>query len=396
MLATVPPLGSPPVDRVYQYYRKPGHLFPYDVRYDPTDVAHCERQLDGTIRFRLITEPGFTEAVVARIDGLGTPMNPYARGQRFTYWEAIVDPDGPSFDYSFALRFGSDRYVYLVPAGITNAAERLDYWTLDVEQTQRLEVPAWACGATIYQIFPDRFADGDPSLTPADAAPWGSPPHSREFQGGDLRGIVQKVGHLAELGIDAVYLNPVFRSLSVHRYDAIDYYQVDERLGGNDALAEMADVLHSRDIRVILDASFNHCHPHFFAFQDVAENGPDSEYWSWFDIHKYPLSVKVRPQVAQSIYGDRADLFLEYQTTSTRAAGLTLIEADDEGPPVEPSYASWYGVPTMPRLRLSNQETREYFLDVATYWVREFGIDGWRMDVPATSITISGSTFARP
>ncbi|MDH5372320.1 MAG: alpha amylase N-terminal ig-like domain-containing protein, partial [Acidimicrobiia bacterium] len=324
------------MDHVYQYYRKPGHLFPYDVRYDPSNVAHCERQEDESIRFRLTTEPGFTEAIVARIDGVGTPMRRYAEDQRFAYWEAVVDPGGPTFEYSFALRFGTDRHVYLVPAGVTNSAERLDFWSLDVSLTPRVEVPAWARGAIIYQIFPDRFADGDPSLTPVDAAPWGSPPHPRRFQGGDLDGIAEKAPYLADLGVDAVYLNPVFQSKSVHRYDAIDYYEVDTALGGNEALANMVDALHARDIRVILDASFNHCHPHFFAFRDVITKGPDSPFWGWFEVHDYPLSVKFRPRVARELFGDRSERFMDYQINTAEQAGLTLIETDDDGPPVEP------------------------------------------------------------
>ncbi len=367
--------------RVYQYYDRPGHLFPYDVRFDPQDVAYCEQITEGRIRFRLITEPGFTEAVVARTDGIGTPMHRHAEDSRFAYWEAIVRPDGPRFEYSFALRFGADHPVYLVPAGLTNAAERLDFWRLDIQDARTMDVPAWAKGALIYQIFPDRFASGDPSLTPVDSDSWGSPPLSRAFQGGDLRGVIERVDYLVALGIDAVYLNPVFASPSVHRYDAVDFYEVDSRLGGNEALSEMVEALHDRNIRVILDVSFNHCHPHFFAFQDAIEKGPDSEYWDWFEIHEYPVSVKYRPAAARQRYGPKADHYLDYLTHTTAEAGLTMVEAHDDGPPAEPTYASWYGVPTMPRLVLSNPGARQYFLEVARHWVREYDIDGWRMDV---------------
>ncbi len=366
------------MQRVYQYYREPGHLFPYDVRFNPDDIAHCERLADGSVRFRVIAEPGFSEVVIARTDGIGTAMNRYAANARFEYWETSISPQGPTFEYSIALRYGCDRIVYLVPAGVTNAAERLDFWTLEARS---LEVPEWSVGASIYQIFPDRFASGDPSLTPPGADPWGSAPHSSRFQGGDLRGITERAGYLADLNIDAVYLNPIFTSLSVHRYDAIDYFKVDPILGGNDALAEMVQTLHARGIRVILDASFNHCHPGFFAFQDVIEKGPQSPYWEWFQVDEHPVSVKIRPRVAADLYGDGSAHFLDYHGRSARAAGLAVTEVDDDGPAIEPSYSSWYGVPTMPRLMLSNPETRRYFLDVAVHWVKEYDIDGWRMDV---------------
>lgn len=369
------------MSRVYQYYQQSGHLFPYDIRFDPNDIAHCERLDDGRVRFRIITELGFTEAVVVRIDGHATEMRRFADDNRSSYWEAIVDTEGATFNYTFALRFGADLPVYLVPAGISNAAERLDFWTLEVENVQRTKVPDWARGAVIYQIFPDRFASGNDALTPVDADAWDSPPHSRRFKGGDLYGVADKANHLAGLGVDAVYLNPVFSSPSVHRYDAADYYNVDERLGGNEALSHMVESLHAKDIRVILDASFNHCHPHFFAFQDVVKHGPDSRYWSWFEIHDYPISVKYRPNVIGELYGDRAEHFLDYLVNTTAETGLPLIEVHDDGPPSEPTYASWYGVPTMPRLMLSNPEARQYFLDVATHWINEYGIDGWRMDV---------------
>ena len=369
------------MDRVYQYYREPGQLFPYDIRFDVDDIAYCERQTDGTVRFRLLTEPGFTEATLAGLDGTGTPMKPYARTGRFTYWEAVFEPLDTVIRFTFALRFGSDRFVYLVPAGITNAAERLDYWELDVADIRSLAVPEWARGALIYQIFPDRFAIGDPTLTPTDVDPWGTPPRSRRFQGGDLIGVAHKAGYLSELGVDAVYLNPVFTSPSNHGYDAVDYFEVDPRLGGNEALAFLVDELHGRSIRVILDASFNHCHPRFFAFADVAARGEESEFWDWFEIHQYPLNVTIRPEVAKGLYGDRAQPFLEYHTASAEEAGLEIIEQTNEGPAVEPSYAAWYGVPTMPLLQLSNPETRRYFLDVATHWPKEYNTDGWRMDV---------------
>lgn len=367
--------------RVYQYYQKPGHLFPYDIRFDPDDIAFCEKAGPDQVRLRVITEPGFTEVTVARLDGRGTAMHPYARTARFTYWEALVDVGDDEFSFTFALRFGPERVVYLVPAGITNAAERHDFWTLDTDDVNELDVPEWSRGAIIYQIFPDRFADGDPSLTPADADPWGAPPRSRRFQGGDLWGVAQHAGYLEELGVDAVYFNPVFESPSNHGYDAVDYFNVDPRLGGNDALAAVVTELHSRGIKVILDASFNHCHPRFFAFADVAERGRRSEYWEWFDVKQHPLTVTIRPEVARRLYGDRAEHFLDYHRGSAQDAGLEIIEAADDGPPVEPSYAAWYGVPTMPLVQLSNPATRSYFLDVATHWLIEYDIDGWRMDV---------------
>lgn len=365
--------------RVHRFFNTNGHLFPYDVRFDPDDAAYCEILNGGRARFRLMTEHGFTQAVIAAIDGTGTSMARIASDRRFDTWEAEVAPPGDRFEYTFALRTRAGKAVYLVPSGITNASERLDFWTLHLG-TPTLGVPHWARGAMIYQIFPERFASGDPSGTPPDAAAWGSPPQARQFQGGDLRGITQQADYLAELGVDAVFLNPIFKSPSNHRYDTIDYYQVDPILGGNAALRELVEELHRRGMRLILDASFNHCHPDCFAFTDVVERGPESEYWTWFDIREHPISVRYRPEVIRRTFPE-PDRFLEYMRTTVLETGIPFIEAADEGPPVEPSYDSWYDVPTMPRIMLSDPGARRYFLDVAAYWLREYDIDGWRMDV---------------
>ncbi len=242
-------------------------------------------------------------------------------------------------------------------------------------------MPEWARGAVIYQIFPERFHNGDAALDPEGVDPWGMPPHWLRHQGGDLVGIAEKADYLADLGIDAVYLNPIFASPSTHKYDTVDYYRVDDHFGGNQALEHLVARLHHRDIKVILDASFNHCHPAFFAFADVIARGADSEYRDWFAIGRYPLSVTVRPRQLVTFNWSNPDDYVEHLRQLSTDAGLIVEEADDDGPPVETSYECWYGVPSMPRINLANPATRRYFLDVATHWITEYGIDGWRMDV---------------
>ncbi len=214
--------------------------------------------------------------VVKRNDEyLGFPLRVIATTDRFVFWEAVVELL-PGDEVSLAFRNPSGKAVYLVPDGISNAVERLDRWT--VPDLDPMDIPAWSQGAVIYQIFPDRFANGDPTNDPPDTDPWGSPPHSRRFQGGDLVGITQRLDYLNDLGVDLIYLNPIFTSPSNHRYDAIDYTQVDPSLGGNEALIELVKAAHDRGIKVILDASFNHCHPGFFAFQDLIHRGLESPY----------------------------------------------------------------------------------------------------------------------
>jgi neopullulanase len=359
------------------FHGRPGHLFPYDVRFEPNDAAHLSRNRDGSLFFRVLTEPGFIECRLITADGSDRRLEMVFTGGRFMVWEGSFNLDAP-LSYTFALKTDDGEPVYRVAAGIGNAVERLDRWECDPAAVRRIEVPEWARGAVVYQIFPERFASGDDSVTPDGAAEWGSEPHWLEFQGGDLPGIAEKAGYLSELGVDMVYLNPIFTSPSTHRYDAADFYQVDPALGGNDGLRRLVEAMHGAGIRVVIDASFNHCHPRFFAFADLIEKGEASAYTDWFVIDSYPPSVTVRTEKLKS-FRDPAT-YLKY-LERVRDAGIVVVESDDPGPPVEPGYEAWYGVPTLPRINLANPATREYFLDVARYWVEEFDIDGWRMDV---------------
>jgi neopullulanase len=358
-----------------------GHLGPWDVRFDPDDAAHLSVDGTGRVRFRLVTEPAFASAHLVLADGGGVPLDLVGTSRRLQVWEGTYDAGGP-FRYTFALETLDGRAVYRVPAGIGNAVERLDRWHCDPAAPAAPSVPDWARGAVIYQIFPERFHSGDPSLTPDGAVPWGAEPHWLEFQGGDLLGIAGRAAYLESIGVDVVYLNPIFTSPSTHRYDAVDFYSVDPALGGNAALAALVEALHARGIRLIVDASFNHCHPRFFAFADVVERGPGSEYWSWFDVRGWPVSAVVRPHVLGS-QGWQAGVedYLEYLRRFSEESGIPVVADDGDGPPLEVNYDAWYGVPTLPRIDLTDPGARAYFLDVARFWVREYGIDGWRMDV---------------
>ncbi len=171
---------------------------------------------------------------------------------------------------------------------------------------------------------------------------WGAPPTGHAYQGGDLLGVAEHLDYLADLGINAIYFNPIFQSGSNHRYHTHDYYQVDPMLGGNAALRELLDAAHARNIRVVLDGVFNHASRGFFQFHDILENGAESAYLDWFTVHEWPL----RP------YGSK-----------------------------HPNYAAWWNNPALPKFNTDTQAVRDFIFDVRAHWV-EFGIDGWRLDVP--------------
>jgi glycosidase len=374
-----------------KFFGDVGLLYPYDVRYDEHDRAFCNPLPDGQAQFRVQAEPELAEATLVYNDGSvqGAPLEPILAppddNRRFVYWQTTIRPAARRLRYSFAFKNHRGQPVYFCRHGIDHAVEPLDRWQLDLDAAAPFETPEWMRGAPVYQIFPDRFANGDPSNDPPDCAPWGTPPRWFEFQGGDLQGIARRLDYLQELGVEVLYLNPIFTSPSTHKYDTADYYQVDPAFGGNEALRTLVDELHRRDMRILLDASFNHCHPRFFAFQDLVKNGPASPYADWFTIYEYPVVLRYRPEQLTGYWKKLIDVASEHLGLPV----LALDKADTDGPDVSlaerpafaPTYEAWYNVPNMPKLNLSHPATRQYFLDVTAYWLREFHIDGWRMDV---------------
>ncbi|MBN8588608.1 MAG: glycoside hydrolase family 13 protein [Rhodothermia bacterium] len=206
--------------------------------------------------------------------------------------------------------------------------------------------PDWVKNAVFYQIFPDRFAKSNRTIHPPHLKfkPWGSPPEEQGYQGGDLYGIVDKLDYLHDLGINALYLNPIFASASNHRYHTFDYYTVDPLLGGNDALRLLLDQAHQRGMKVVLDGVFNHASRGFWQFHHILENGGNSPYIDWFTVQDWPL----RPY------------------------------PEDGSKPI--NYSAWWNLPELPKFNFGNPDVQSFFLDVAQHWLA-FGIDGWRLDV---------------
>ncbi len=210
-----------------------------------------------------------------------------------------------------------------------------------------VDTPDWVKDAIFYQIFPDRFARSEQhrQLPGVTFKPWGSPPAEQGYQGGDLYGVMEKLDYLQNLGINAIYLNPIFSSASNHRYHTFDYMEVDPLLGDKQALRDLLDAAHERGIRIILDGVFNHASRGFWAFHHILENGSASPYVDWFHIDDWPLNPY--PQ------GEGEEL----------------------------NYQSWWGMPALPKFNTDNPGVRAFLFEVAEYWT-EFGIDGWRLDVP--------------
>ena len=221
--------------------------------------------------------------------------------------------------------------------------------------------PNWVKDAVFYQIFPDRFARSERlARNGLLFEAWDSPPTTFGFKGGDLYGVAERLDYLQDLGVNTLYLNPVFASASNHRYHTFDYYQVDPLLGGNDALRHLLDEAHKRGMRVVLDGVFNHASRGFWQFNHVLETGEASPYTNWFHFNPDFLT-------GRKSWG-------AYPTHHQQQA------INNEGSFKAIGYQGWWNLPALPKFNTDTPAVREFLFGVAEHWIR-FGIDGWRLDV---------------
>ncbi|GGO00083.1 glycoside hydrolase family 13 protein [Saccharibacillus kuerlensis] len=272
-----------------------------------------------------------------------TAMRIFATDALFDYWECEVKPPYRRLKYGFRLESGSEK-VWMNEDGFFN--EELptfdDFFEIAyINPEDILTTPDWAKNAVFYQIFPERFANGDSSRDPENVQPWGGKPEVDSFFGGDLEGVRQHLDYISDLGVNAIYFTPIFKAPSNHKYDTEDYMQLDPHFGDIDTLKKLIAECHERGIRVLLDAVFNHSGKTFQPFVDVQEKGEDSQYKDWFHIREFPLGVK--------------DGMPTYETFSFEAY--------------------------MPKFNTGHPEVKKYLLEAARYWIGEIGFDGWRLDV---------------
>ncbi len=210
------------------------------------------------------------------------------------------------------------------------------------------EVPSWAENVVWYQIMPDRFRRGDPSRPHSKRLKdWkdGSRISHNDFYGGDLCGIIEKLPYLKDLGITGIYLTPIFKSNTHHKYNTADYMTVDPDLGTEEDLIALVERAHSLGIRVMLDAVFNHSGTDFFAWQDVIKNGRNSKYFDWYFIN-----------------GEE----------DFRKEGVGTHDG---------RYYSFAFAAYMPKLNTNNPEVIAYFTNICKNWLEKWHIDGIRFDV---------------
>ncbi|MCT4543783.1 MAG: alpha-glycosidase [Vallitalea sp.] len=265
-------------------------------------------------------------------------MKEVAQTEYCSYYRVRVKPPRNRLGYYFKLTSNDGSVTFFNEMGCVEQADSKDlknFFISYLNQEDCVQVPEWAKDGVCYQIFPDSFSTDDGKVSSK------TPESQYELRGGTLKGITKRLDYLKDLGITAIYTTPIFKANTSHRYETVDYMEIDPRLGTKEDFKTLVDCAHQRGIKVILDAVFNHTSSHFFAFEDVLENQEKSIYKEWYYINEFPISRKDYP--------------LKYET-----------------------FAS---VADMPKLNTHNSEVEEYLLDVVAYWTKNFNIDGWRLDV---------------
>ena len=285
-------------------------------------------------------------------DGTEEPIIYKKRLKNQIWWTTTVRPEFKRLKYYFKLQTAEESWFFFEDGFVSDEQMHLEGrsrqcfvfpWMnpCDVPRT-----PAWVNDTVWYQIFPDRFCNGDHSIDPDNVVPWrdhGSVTNDECF-GGDLAGITSKLDYLQNLGINGLYLTPINESPSNHKYDTTDYTKIDPRFGDEETLIHLVEEAHKRGIRVMLDGVFNHCGYYFAPWQDVLAKGPESKYYDWFMINEWPFDRNGQAAKKKQIY----------------------------------TFAFYDG---MPKINTNNPEVRKYFVDICANWVEHYGIDGIRLDV---------------
>lgn len=292
---------------------------------DKVEVIYESKYVIQQQQQRLLMERKYEDALFAWYEAELT-LTDVRLAYVFRIWEGdcgwYFSEDGLEKDYNFSLA-----YFNFFQMPYINEA--------DVHR----EVP-WMKNAVFYEIFVERFCRGKKQKEDEYInLPWGEKPLPKSFAGGDIPGITKNLDHIRDLGANVLYLTPVFRSISNHKYDISDYHVIDEHFGTNSDFAKLVKEAHERGMKIVLDAVFNHCSEFLPQFQDVKKKGRKSQYFDWFIIHgdfpeKEPLNYEV--------FG-----FCDY----------------------------------MPKFNTSNTQVQEFLINIAVSWIRKYDIDGWRLDV---------------
>jgi len=277
----------------------------------------------------------------------------------FDYFFVEIKPLFHRTKYAFIIHDGNHSFLY--------GAQRMTELTQEIKQSDFNDLsafynfpylnhedlhqtPPWVKDTVWYQIFMDRFY----SSSKNSILEWGHlPVKNDELYGGNLKGVTEKLEYLADLGITGIYFTPIFKSPTAHKYDTEDYFMIDPQFGTNEDFGNMVKKAHALGIKVMLDGVFNHLgfnHPYF---QDVVKLGEKSIYKDCFFIDRYPV----------------VNFDLNKNGKPMYSKGLIL------------NYKTFAFNPNMPKWNTSNPIVEKYLLDCVTFWIQNYDIDGWRIDV---------------
>lgn len=267
------------------------------------------------------------------------------------WWTTTIRPQFKRLKYYFILEAGDEVWYYFENGFMTKEQMELENKMLQyfifpwMNPVDICDTPDWVNDTVWYQIFPDRFCNGNLKNDSENVRSWKKGEVSNyDFYGGDLEGIISKLDYLSDLGINGIYLTPIFKSPSVHKYDTTDYMEIDPCFGDKATFYHLVEEAHLRGIRIMIDCVFNHCGKYFQPWRDVLCKGPESPYFNWFMINQWPF---------------------DQQDYSTR----------------DGKYYSFAFYGNMPKMNTNNEEVIQYFAKICEYWVREFDVDGLRFDV---------------
>lgn len=267
------------------------------------------------------------------------------------WWTTTLKPEFKRCRYYFELITENETWYYFENGFLSSKqmhleGKMLQCFTFPWMNSSDINItPDWVNNMIWYQIFPERFYNGDPTISPKYVKPWhkGSV-KNEDFYGGDLQGIIDKLDYLEALGITGIYLTPIFEANSTHKYDTTNYLKIDQHFGDENVFRNLVNKAHEKGIRIMLDGVFNHSGDKFEPWLDVLDKGPESKYFNWFMINKWPFNENSK---------------------DTR----------------DGSFYSFAFAKNMPKLNTNNKEVIDYFINVCEYWVKNFNIDGLRLDV---------------
>ena len=273
-------------------------------------------------------------------------MELFCQTESSVYYQAILNLDDRRLSYYFVFTVDNVKYFYTEDGFSSKFDETMWQYSLFqlayINDSDIHKEVSWAKDAIFYQIFVDRFHQGDKTKdTSYINMKQFDRPDRMSFYGGDLLGIIDKIPYLKNLGVNAIYLTPIFDSNSNHKYNITDYKKIDWMFGNDEKLHMLIEQLHKNNIKIVLDAVFNHCAYNNPIFEDVKKYSSKSKYFDWFIIH-----------------------------------GKEIDFSDDHF-----NYDGFGTCKYMPKFNTSNKNVEKYLLDIATYYIKEFDIDGWRLDV---------------